>query len=158
MRATEFAEENTKFIEALNDWMNMEEVVNSIDTVLSNELSTPFKRPPSGITKLYRAIVPKDREINSIKASGKIVAFATSMPGALEFIRTLGIEEDETRFIIIEKNFSPQNFVLDFTRLYEKYVDVNMYYIPEHEVWMQNIPYYSKVSKQEIVYDSINQN
>lgn len=144
--------------DAITDWASMEETTNSIAAILKSEEAQPFRKPPQGITALYRAIVPKDREINSIKSSGAIVAFATDIRGAQEFIHTLGIEED--RYVIIKKHFNPQDFVLDFTNFYETYDETSqgMYYSSEHEVWMKNTPYYRSVKKEEIVFDSFKEN
>ena len=139
--------------DAISDWSSMEETVNSIDTILKSPESNPFKKPPTNIKALYRAIVPKNREINQIKTSGKIVAFATDIRGAHEFIHTLDIQD---RYVIIKKEFRPQDFLLDYTSLYETYDETSqgMYYLSEHEVWMKNTPYYRSAQKDEVVYDS----
>ena len=131
----------------------MEETVNSIDTILNSPEADPFKKPPTNIKALYRAIVPKNNEINEIKTGGKIVAFATDIKGAHEFIHTLDIQD---RYVIIKKEFRPQDFLLDYTSLYETYDETTqgMYYLSEHEVWMKNTPYYRSAQKDEVVYDS----
>ena len=139
--------------DALSDWTEMLETAQSVKTILSSPESKPFKNPPVGVSTLYRAIVPKDQEINQIKSTGGIVAFATSIEGAHQFIRTLRIQD---RYVIIAKKFYPKDFVLDFTSFFETYDygSLNQRYVSEHEVWMKNTPYYSSVSKKEVVYDS----
>ena len=139
--------------DALADWSEMYETVKSVDIILSSAEAEPFKKPPTNILALYRAIVPKDRETNQIKSGGKIVAFATDINGAHQFIETLDIED---RYVIIKKQFHPQDFVLDFTSFFETYDygSLNQRYVSEHEVWMKNTPYYNSVSQDEIVYDS----
>lgn len=139
--------------DAMSDWTEMWETSQSVKTILSSPESKPFKKPPTGIKTLYRAIVPKDQEINQIKSTGGIVAFATSIAGAHEFIRTLNIQD---RYVIIAKKFQPQDFVLDFTSFFETYDygSRNPRYVSEHEVWMKNTSYYNSVSKNEVVYDS----
>ncbi len=139
--------------DAIEDWHTMHETVNSVDFILDSPEAKPFKTPPNNIKTLYRAIVPKDREINSIKANGKIVAFATDINGAHEFIRSIDVMQ---RYVIIKKEFRRQDFVLDYTSFYETYDTARpgSRYISEHEVWMNNTPYYASAKKDEIVFDS----
>jgi hypothetical protein len=139
--------------DALSDWTEMWETAQSVKTILSSPESEPFKKPPAGIRSLYRAIVPKDQDINQIKSAGGIIAFATNIAGAHRFIQTLDISD---RYVIIAKRFQPQDFVLDFTSFFETYDygSLNDRYLSEHEVWMKNTPYYNSVSKDEIVYNS----
>lgn len=141
--------------DAMSDWTEMWETVQSVNTILASPEANPFTKPPAGIKTLYRAIVPKDKEINQIKSGGKIVAFATDIRGAHQFIQSLDIQD---RYVIIAKQFRPHDFVLDFTSFFETYDygSLNQRYVSEHEVWMKNTPYYNSVSKDEIVYDSKN--
>ena len=142
--------------DALADWSEMHETVQSVSKILSSIEAKPFRTPPAGITALYRAIVPKDREINSIKSNGKIIAYATNINGAHQFIETLDIDD---RYVIIKKAFHPQDFMLDFTSMFETYDygSQNERYISEHEIWMKPTPYYKSAKKEEIVYDSLQQ-
>jgi hypothetical protein len=139
--------------DAMSDWSEMWETAQSVKTILSSPESKPFKKPPAGIRTLYRAIVPKDQDINQIKSAGGIVAFATDIAGAHQFIQTLDISD---RYVIIAKKFHPGDFVLDFTSFFETYDygSLNPRYVSEHEVWMKNTPYYNSASKNEVVYDS----
>jgi hypothetical protein len=143
-------EENVQ--EALENWMEMESSPHDIQTILSSPESAPYKKPPN-IKWLFRAIVPKNRDINSIKSTGQVVAFATDMQGAINFIRTLEIQDD---WVIIRKPFNPSDFLLDFTDMYEKVAQGahSERYIKEHEVWMKPTPEYTTANKNEIVYSS----
>ena len=139
--------------DAIEDWHTMNETVNSVDVILASNEAKPFKTPPNNIKILYRAIVPKNRDINSIKSNGKIVAFATDINGAHEFMRTIDVMQ---RYVIIKKEFRRQDFVLDYTSFYETHDPDSQgsRYISEHEVWMKNTPYYKSANKDEIVFDS----
>jgi hypothetical protein len=145
--------ETSGLSDAMSDWSEMWETVQSVNTILASPEAKPFTKPPAGIKTLYRAIVPKDQEVNQIKSGGKIVAFATDIKGAHQFIQTLNIQD---RYVIIAKKFQPQDFVLDFTSFFETYDygSLNQRYVSEHEVWMKNTPYYNSASKNEVVYDS----
>ena len=147
--------EEDALVEALEEWMMMEYDDQTIKTILSSPEAEPYKDPPGGVQWLYRAIVPRDREFNSIKASGPVIAFATEMAGAITFIESLETSDD---WVIIRKPFNPADFVLDFTDMYEAFVepdnDPMSRYEVEHEVWMKAVPAYTKANKQEIVYTS----
>ena len=138
--------------ESLENWMEMYSTPQDIQTILSSSESAPFKKPPN-IQWLYRAIVPKDRDINSIKSTGQVVAFATDMQGAINFIRTLEIQDD---WVIIRKPFNPSDFLLDFTGMYEAVAQGahSDRYVKEHEVWMKPTLKYTSAKKNEIVYSS----
>ena len=154
MRASEFLiEDSSETIQnALENWMEMESTPNDIQAILSSPESAPYKKPPN-IKWLYRAIVPKNRDINSIKSTGQVVAFATDMQGAINFIRTLEIQDD---WVIIRKPFNPSDFLLDFTGMYEAIAQgaQSERYIKEHEVWMKPTAEYTTAKKNEIVYSS----
>ena len=154
MRATEFiVEDGSETVQmALENWMEMESTPQDIQTILSSPESKPYKKPPN-IKWLYRAIVPKDRDINSIKSTGQVVAFATDMQGAINFIQTLEISDD---YVIIRKPFNPSDFLLDFTSMYENIAQGahSERYVKEHEVWMKPTPEYTTAKKNEIVYSS----
>jgi hypothetical protein len=148
-------DEEDALVEALEEWMMMQYDDQTIKTILSSPEAEPYKDPPGGVQWLYRAIVPRDREFNSIKASGPVIAFATEMAGAITFIQSLETSDD---WVIIRKPFNPADFVLDFTDMYEAFVepdnDPMSRYEVEHEVWMKSVPAYTKANKQEIVYTS----
>jgi len=148
-------DEEDALVEALEEWMMMQYDDQTIKTILSSPEAEPYKDPPGGVQWLYRAIVPRDREFNSIKASGPVIAFATEMAGAITFIESLETSDD---WVIIRKPFNPADFVLDFTDMYEAFVepdnDPMSRYEVEHEVWMKAVPAYTKSNKQEIVYTS----
>jgi putative chitinase len=138
--------------EALENWMEMYSTPQDIQTILSSPESEAYKKPLA-IKWLYRAIVPKDRDINSIKATGQVVAFATDMQGAINFIQTLQIDND---WFIIRKPFNPADFLLDFTSMYEAIAQGahSESYVKEHEVWMKPTAQYTSAKKNEIVFTS----
>ena len=146
-------DEEDALVEALESWMMMDYDDQTIKTILSSPEAEPYKDPPGGVQWLYRAIVPRDREMNSIKASGPVIAFATEMAGAITFIQSLETSED---WVIIRKPFDPADFLLDFTAMYEDIVEPDQMsrYEVEDEVWMKAVPAYTKANKQEIVYTS----
>jgi len=145
-------DEEDALVEALESWMMMDYDSQTIQTILSSPEAESYKQPPN-VQWLYRAIVPRDREINSIKAQGPVVAFATEMTGAITFIQSLETTQD---WVIIRKPFDPADFLLDFTGMYEDIVEPDHMsrYEVEHEVWMKSVPAYTKANKQEIVYTS----
>ena len=146
-------DEEDALVEALESWMMMDYDDQTIKTILSSPEAEPYKDPPGGVQWLYRAIVPRDREMNSIKASGPVIAFATEMAGAITFIQSLETSDD---WVIIRKPFNPADFLLDFTAMYEDIVEPDHMsrYEVEDEVWMKAVPAYTKANKQEIVYTS----
>jgi hypothetical protein len=145
-------DEEDSLVEALESWMMMDYDSQTIQTILSSPEAESYKQPPN-VQWLYRAIVPRDREINSIKASGPVIAFATEMAGAITFIQSLETSDD---WVIIRKPFDPADFLLNFTAMYEDIVEPDHMsrYEVEHEVWMKAVPAYTKANKQEIVYTS----
>jgi hypothetical protein len=144
-------EPSPEFVEAVENWQEMWNTDEAAKIILNSPESKPFRTPPSA-TKLYRAVVPKDRELNSIKANGSVVAFATKLDGAINFVQTL---ETMDEWIIIEKPFNPSGFLLDYTAMIEHYKlsDFDRY-VDEAEVWMKPGPQYSGVKKSEVVLTS----
>jgi putative chitinase len=144
-------EPSTEFVEAVGNWQEMWNTDEAAKIILNSPESKPFRTPPS-TTKLYRAVIPKDRELNSIKANGSVVAFATKLDGAINFVQTL---ETMDEWIIIEKPFNPSGFLLDYTAMIEHYKlsDFDRY-VDEAEVWMKPSPQYSGVKKSEVVLTS----
>ena len=144
-------EPSPEFVEAIENWQEMWNTDEAAKIILNSPESKPFRTPPSA-TKLYRAVVPKDRELNSIKANGSVVAFATKLDGAINFVQTL---ETMDEWVIIEKPFNPSGFLLDYTAMIEHYKlsDFDRY-VDEAEVWMKPGPQYSGVKKSEVVLTS----
>lgn len=142
--------EDTRSLEdSLEDWMEMWNSDQAAQVILASPEAQNFKKI-SGVSKLYRAIVPGDNDFNSIKSTGHVVAYATKIEGAIEFLRSLEIMDD---WAIIEKDFRPADFLLDFTSMYEALSSAGGY-TSEHEVWMKPTPYYAGVNKNEVVLTS----
>ena len=133
--------------------MAMEYNFQDIETILMSPESRPFTRPPASVQWVYRAIVPRSRRLNSIKARGPVVAYATRIEGAIEFVRGLDTIDP---WLIVRKPFNPADMLLDFTTMYETIVQPDAYsgYAVEHEVWMRSTPAYNKATKQEVVLTS----
>jgi putative chitinase len=144
-------EPSPEFVEAVENWQEMWNTDEAAKIILNSPESRPFRTPPIA-TKLYRAVVPKDRELNSIKANGSVVAFATKLDGAINFVQTL---ETMDEWVIIEKPFNPSGFLLNYTAMIEHYKlsDFDRY-VDEAEVWMKPGPQYSGVKKSEVVLTS----
>jgi GNAT superfamily N-acetyltransferase len=144
---------HSELIDSLENWMAMEYNFQDIETILMSPESRPFTRPPAGVQWVYRAIVPRSRRLNSIKARGPVVAYATRIEGAIEFVRGLDTVDP---WLIVRKPFNPADMLLDFTTMYETIVqpDAHSRYAVEHEVWMRSTPAYNKATKQEVVLTS----
>lgn len=147
----------TALKEACENWMEMYFDANDINTILTHPYSQQFKQPPSDIEKLYRGLIVKGGKIKSVpgKSNRKFVAYATHQYGAEAFLASLDVDG---RQVIVEKQFNPADFVLDFTGLYENLFPENLTafnrYETEYEVWMRATPYYTSVDEKEIVSDS----
>ena len=120
-------------------------------------LSSRVKKTKTSINYQILIAIVKNSKVKSIKAKTNrtFMAFATEPEGAEEFIRSL--DPSDRRAIIIQKEFHPGDFLLDFTGLYESlfpHVHQNMYYQSEYEVWMRATPYYISVDEKEIVQDT----
>ena len=139
-----------EFEDAMIDWIGMLNPVPASKIILASPESQPFKRPPR-IKKLYRAIMPRDRQFNAIKANGAVVAFATQIKGALAFIDSLDTDDD---WVIIEKPYNPGDFLLDFSKMARHYALDDPTALYEYEVWMKPTPVYATAKKSEIVLTS----
>ena len=142
------------FKEAVYSWMANEADSSQMAIILNSPYSKKFRKPPAGSSKLYRAIFPRDRDLNSIKSRSEIVAFATKIQGAKEFIRTLDLdpESPESKWVIIEKPLNAADFLLDFSSMARHYgLDEGL---EEYEVWMQGTPQYRSANKNEVVQTS----
>jgi ribosomal protein S18 acetylase RimI-like enzyme len=159
MRAQEFVTEQQAddfegFQEAVYSWMANEATPEDMSLILNSPYSEKFRRPPAGISKLYRAIFPRDRDLNTIKSRSEIVAFATRIQGAIEFVHTLGLDYDspDARWVIIGKPFNAADFLLDFSAMAQHYgLDEGL---EEYEVWMRGTPQYRSANKKEVVLTS----
>ena len=161
MRARDFIKEDLDDLDSLKEacenWMEMYFDANDINTILTHPYSQQFKRPPSGIDRLYRGLVVAGGKLKSVpgKSNRKFVAYATHQYGAEAFLASL---DAGGRQVIIEKQFNPADFVLDFTGLYESLFPEHLTafnrYETEYEVWMRATRYYQSASEKEIVSDT----
>jgi hypothetical protein len=141
--------------EAMENWQTMYADANDIATILNHPYSQQFKRPPAGIQRLYRGLMLKGRSLKALsgKSNRKLVAYATNPAGAHVFLASLDLPDEQQ--IIIEKQFNPGDFLLDYTALYESVFADELgpfsRYEPEYEVWMRATPYYTSVKEEEIV-------
>jgi hypothetical protein len=141
--------------EAMENWQQMYADASDIATILNHPYSQQFKRPPAGIQHLYRGLMLKGRSLKALsgKSNRKLVAYATNPAGAHVFLASLDLPDEQQ--IIIEKQFNPGDFLLDYTALYESVFaeDLGPYsrYEREYEVWMRATPYYTSIKEEEIV-------
>ena len=139
------------FTEAVRSWLANEADYSQMALILNSPYSEKFRNPPAGASKLYRAIFPRDRDLNSIKSRSEIVAFATKIQGAKEFIGTLDLDPD-SKWVIIEKPLNAADFLLDFSAMARNYgLDEGL---EEYEVWMRGTPLYRSANKNEVVLTS----
>ena len=152
----ENAEDLDSLREACENWMEMYFDANDINTILTHPYSQQFKQPPAGIDRLYRGLVVSGGKVKAVpgKSNRKFVAYATHPYGAEAFLASLDISG---RKVIIEKQFNPADFVLDFTGLYESLFPqhgIHNRYETEYEVWMRATKYYQTATEKEIVSDT----
>lgn len=141
---------NPDFVQAVQDWQEMWNTDAAAQVILNSPESEPFRRAPR-VQQLFRAIIPKDRELNAIKSNGVVVAFATQLDGAVNFVQTLETQDD---WVIVAKPFNPQDCLLDYTAMVKHYGLTDSGYVEEHEVWMRPTAQYTGAKKTEVVYTS----
>jgi GNAT superfamily N-acetyltransferase len=130
-----------EFENAVDNWGSMWRPKENAQIILSSPEAKPFMRSPS-IKNVYRAIT-------SLKSTNSpIIPYATNIEGAKEFALSLEITG---KWYIVQKVFSPQAFLLDFTNMIRHYKLVGDRDIVESEIWMKNTQYYSEYKKDEIV-------
>ena len=141
--------------EAMENWQQMYADASDIATILNHPYSQRFRQPPAGIQHLYRGLMLKGRSLKALsgKSNRKLVAYATNPAGAHVFLASLDLPDEQQ--IIIEKQFNPGDFLLDYTALYESVFaeELGPYsrYESEYEVWMRATPYYTSIKEEEIV-------
>ncbi len=152
MKAKEFLKEDDIDLHALDNavesWMEMQSDYRDIVIIQTHPHSQQFKKIPP-IKNLYRTLVPGDENINQLKSTGDFVAYSYKIEGAQEFADSLDLGREP--YIIVQKDFHPEDFILHFTALYEDRFSYGRS-ASEFEVWMKPTPYYTKYKKSEIVY------
>ena len=146
----------TDLKKSVENWNEMWFTAQDIETILNHPYSQQFRKPPS-VDKVYRGLILKGRLLKAIPGKGnrKFVAYATSPQGADVFLTSLQMDG---RHVILEKKFNPQDFLLDYTALYESLfpeATKNLYYESEEEVWMRATRYYTSAKEEEVIRDEM---
>ena len=135
-----------EFRSAVDDWQSMWNSAEAAKIILASPEAEPFKRLPTipGIY-IYRAIKP----LKSV-AKGPVVPYSLTAQGAVNFAASLYVTGT---WYLIEKSFYNRDFLLDFTAMIKYYNIVGHQDENEHEVWMRNTPYYSRVTQDYEIQD-----
>lgn len=133
-------------------WIEMYDSNNAAQSILKDPLHQQWTDVPN-TAYIYRAIIINNKKLNSIKAGGPVIAYATDKAGCMEFLRSVGVSNE--KWVIVEKQLNPAEFLLDFSAMYEELgLDSSSRYETEYEVWMKPTSYYTKFSKSEVVFTS----
>ena len=132
---------STKFITAIDYWAEMVNSTEAAIAILEDDASTPFKKPPK-INKLYRAIRTLYKQNRNL-----VIPYASDIQGALAFTYSFDIPAN---WYIIEKEFRPNDFYLDYSSMIE-YYGLDYAGEDEFEIWMRNTPYYNMGTEEEVV-------
>jgi hypothetical protein len=126
---------------------SLEEVEWAATTILASPLSKPYQRPPSGIQIIYRTI----GDINkTAQARNRVaVAYSPKLSGAEYFFKNQA--SGNKNFHVVQKKFSPQDFLLDFAAMVKGLGLQNKQYEKEHEIWMKPTQYYASYNANELV-------
>lgn len=126
---------------------NLEEVEWAAKTILASPLSKPYQTPPGGIQVIYRTI----GDINkTAQARNRVaVAYSPKLSGAEYFFKQQA--SGNKNFHVVQKKFSPQDFLLDFAAMVKGLGLQNKQYEKEHEIWMRPTQYYASYNPNELV-------
>jgi hypothetical protein len=142
---------NQTFIDAFHAWQSNTSDLASVEqaavTILKDPASQPYRIPPKGITTIYRTI----GDINKTNTARNrvAVAYATNLAGAEYYFRNQS--KNNKNFHVIQKQFSPQDFLLDFAAMCKGLGLTNAQYQKEHEIWMRPTQYYASYNADELV-------
>ena len=147
MRILEILTESEKqispeFQEAVQDWQEMWNPEQAAQVILSSPEAKPFMKP-TNIRKMYRAVGSLDKPSHS-----PVIPYALNPQGAANFVYSL---DTSGKWFIVEKDFNPGDFLLDFTSMIQHYGMVGDRDENEYEVWMKPTPYYTAGSRKEVV-------
>ena len=133
---------SSEFKEAVENWQEMWNPEQAAQIILASPEAKPFMRPPSA-GKIYRAV-------KSLNKPGRspVIPYAQDPQGAANFVYSL---DTPGKWFIVEKDFNPGDFLLDFTAMIEHYGMVGGRDENEYEVWMKPTPYYAAGSREEVV-------
>jgi hypothetical protein len=130
------------FKEAVENWQEMWNPEQAAQIILASPEAKPFMRPPSA-GKIYRAV----KSLNKPSRS-PVIPYAQNPQGAANFVYSL---DTPGKWLIVEKDFNPGDFLLDFTAMIEHYGMVGGRDENEYEVWMKPTPYYATGAREEVV-------
>ena len=138
----QISQPSEKFVQAVGDWQEMWQPAKAAKVILSSPEAKPFMNPP-GISKIYRAV----KSLNK-PSRGSVMAYAQSPQGAANFVYSLDVSG---RWYLLEKDFNPADFLLDFTAMIQHYKMVGDRDENEYEIWRKSTPYYTTGTKEEVV-------
>ena len=138
----QISQPSEKFVQAVSDWQEMWQPNQAAKIILASPESKPFMRPPS-LGKIYRAVKTPNKP-----SRGSVMAYSQSKQGAVNFAYSFAVSG---RWYLLEKDFNPADFLLDFTAMIQHYKMVGDRDENEYEVWMKPTPYYTTGTKEEVV-------
>ena len=139
------------FLDAFHAWQSNSSDLASVEqaavAILKDPASQPYRRPPSNLKIIYRTI----GDINKTNTARNrvAVAYATNLSGAEYYFRNQ--TKNNKNFHVIQKQFIPQDFLLDFAAMCKGLGLTNSQYQKEHEIWMRPTQYYASYNSNELV-------
>jgi hypothetical protein len=138
------------FKEAFYMWQqngSLVEVERAAQTILNSPLSKPYQTPPANIQTIYRTV----GDINkSATARNRVaVAYSPKLSGAEYYFKHQA--SMNKNFHVVQKQFNPQDFLLNFAAMVKGLGLQNNQYVKEHEIWMRPTKYYSSYNADELV-------
>lgn len=137
------------FREAFFLWQSngkLDEVEWAAKTILASPLSAPYRKPIN-VQTIYRTV----GDINkTAQARNRVaVAYSPKLSGAEYFFRHQA--SGNKNFHVVQKQFKPEDFLLDFAAMVKGLGLQNKQYEKEHEIWMRPTPYYASYNADELV-------
>lgn len=133
--------------DAVRDYYESNAILdNTISDIIKLRNEHPSFTDYTGIKKLYRY---ERKDKSGTPTDDQFIPFAYNPKGAKNFVQSMaqgnmGFKKDD--FELVEKDFRPQDAILNFTNLiemvYELDGDDGEWYKREYEVWMKRTPYY----------------
>ena len=133
--------------DAVRDYYESNAIMgNTISDIIKIKNDHPSFTDYSGITKLYRY---EKKDKSGAPTDNEFIPFAYNIKGAKNFVQSMaqgnmGFKKDD--FELVEKDFRPQDAILNFTNMIELVHDAEdddgEWYKREYEVWMKRTPYY----------------
>ena len=158
MRLVEFINEQTndlgELAEACENWVEMWNTKNSINTILSHPLSQRCKNSNASI--IYRSVFVNEEKFNK---TGKVTLRA-QQGGMIPYTENKnwgGSVRDDFDYngdiLEFKKNFNHGDLILNFTQLLNELEKsgFKIYTAKESELWMKAIPYYKSFNRNELI-------